>query len=98
KPFEITETRFNDLKNRSYNRQQLSVVLKEMNANWDAPSQTLEMIDKLKAEDAFVVIGGQQAGLATGPMYTINKIISIIHFAKEQTEKWQKPIIPVFWI
>src|SRR5699024_3233955 len=34
----------------------------------------------------------------TGPMYTINKIISIIQFAREQEEILQVPVLPVFWI
>lgn len=45
-----------------------------------------------------VVIGGQQAGLFTGPLYTFHKIISIIILAKEQSQKLNQPIIPVFWI
>ncbi|GGI41595.1 bacillithiol biosynthesis cysteine-adding enzyme BshC [Mammaliicoccus stepanovicii] len=45
-----------------------------------------------------VVIGGQQAGLFTGPLYTFHKIMSIIILSKEQSEKLGKPIVPVFWI
>src|SRR5699024_1742087 len=45
-----------------------------------------------------VVIGGQQAGLLTGPMYTINKIMSIIQLAKQQENKYNIPVLPVFWI
>ena len=45
-----------------------------------------------------VVIGGQQAGLLTGPLYTIHKVISIIKLAEEQEEELQKRVIPVFWI
>ena len=49
-------------------------------------------------KDALVIIGGQQAGLLTGPLYSIHKIISIIKLAKEQSEKLKRPVIPVFWI
>ncbi|WP_323702670.1 bacillithiol biosynthesis cysteine-adding enzyme BshC [Mammaliicoccus sp. Dog046] len=45
-----------------------------------------------------VVIGGQQAGLFTGPLYTFHKMVSIIVLAKEQSEKLNTPIVPVFWI
>ncbi|MCY1050077.1 bacillithiol biosynthesis protein BshC [Mammaliicoccus sciuri] len=45
-----------------------------------------------------VIIGGQQAGLFTGPLYTFHKIISIIVLANEQSEKLNTPVIPVFWI
>ncbi|MDT3994564.1 bacillithiol biosynthesis cysteine-adding enzyme BshC, partial [Mammaliicoccus fleurettii] len=45
-----------------------------------------------------VIIGGQQAGLFTGPLYTFHKIISIIILANEQSEKLNTPVVPVFWI
>src|SRR5699024_10497077 len=53
---------------------------------------------RLKSEDAVVVIGGQQAGLLTGPLYSINKVISIISLAKRQEAELNRPVIPVFWI
>ncbi|WP_186321280.1 bacillithiol biosynthesis cysteine-adding enzyme BshC [Bacillus sp. FJAT-22090] len=49
-------------------------------------------------DNGVVVIGGQQAGLLTGPMYSIHKAISVITLAKQQREKLGVPVIPVFWI
>lgn len=49
-------------------------------------------------EGAFVVVGGQQAGVLTGPLYSVNKAISVIAIAKEQSMKLQRPVVPVFWI
>lgn len=48
--------------------------------------------------DAYVVIGGQQAGLLSGPLYSIHKAISIILLAKQQRVKLNHPVIPIFWI
>src|SRR5699024_6256726 len=45
-----------------------------------------------------VIVGGQQAGLGTGPMYTVNKIISIIKLAREKEAQLKIPVIPLFWI
>ncbi|WP_231378690.1 bacillithiol biosynthesis cysteine-adding enzyme BshC [Virgibacillus sp. CM-4] len=90
--------RYQDLKERCFKREALSQVLRTINKQWGAPSSTYHNIDRLEREDSVVVIGGQQAGLLTGPMYTINKVISIIQLAKEQEEKLQVPVIPVFWI
>src|SRR5699024_12743788 len=45
-----------------------------------------------------VVIGGQQAGLLTGPSYTMNKIITVIRLAKEKENELNQPVLPVFWI
>lgn len=53
---------------------------------------------KLLKDNALVVIGGQQAGLLTGPLYAINKIVSVIKLAEKQTSLLGVPVIPVFWI
>ncbi len=53
-------------------------------------------IEKLKDPSSAAVVGGQQAGLLTGPLYTIHKIISIIVLAKEQEKQLQVPVIPIF--
>lgn len=45
-----------------------------------------------------VIVGGQQAGILTGPLYSVHKAISVIALAKEQSTKLQQPVIPVFWI
>ncbi|EGQ3202515.1 bacillithiol biosynthesis cysteine-adding enzyme BshC [Staphylococcus pseudintermedius] len=47
---------------------------------------------------AKVVVGGQQAGLFTGPLYTFHKIISIIVKANELESTYETPVVPVFWI
>lgn len=97
-PFEANEQRLKDLQQRSFNRRQLVEVLQAINRDFDAPDETMRMIDRLNDSQSVVVIGGQQAGLLTGPLYTIHKIISIIQYAKEQEEQLNIPVIPVFWI
>lgn len=97
-PFHDYEQRLLDLKQRTFKRKQLTELLYKVNKQWNSPRSTLLNIERLKEENSVVVIGGQQAGLMTGPMYTINKIISIIQLAKQQEEKLKVPVIPVFWI
>ena len=99
-PFEtdVFQKRLKDLQDKNVNREQLTNILHSVNTNWNAPSSTFANIERLKADDSVVVIGGQQAGLLTGPMYTINKVVSIIHLARQQEEQLQVPVIPVFWI
>lgn len=97
-PFHDYEKRVNDLKDRNFKREQLTEVLSKMNDNWNAPRSTFENIERLKNNNSVVVIGGQQAGLLTGPLYTINKIVSILQFARQQEKKLNIPVIPVFWI
>lgn len=97
-PFHDYEQRLLDLQQRTFKREQLTDLLYTLNKRWGAPHSTFRNIDRLQGEDSVVVIGGQQAGLMTGPMYTINKIISIIQFARQQEEKLNVPVIPLFWI
>ena len=53
---------------------------------------------KTERSKSAAVVGGQQAGLLTGPLYTIHKIISIIVLARQQEEALQIPVAPIFWV
>lgn len=96
--FDQVDERYHDLQERSYPREELVSVLTSMNDHWDAPQATLSQIKRLKDERSVVVVGGQQAGLLTGPLYTIHKIVSILKYAKEQERRLKVPVIPLFWI
>jgi uncharacterized protein YllA (UPF0747 family) len=55
-----------------------------------------ESIDKL-ARGAVAVVVGQQAGLFTGPLYTILKAVTAIKLARSITEAGVTAV-PIFWI
>jgi bacillithiol synthase len=55
-------------------------------------------LTRLGFEESLVVIGGQQAGMLTGPLYTIYKAISLIQLAQREEKQLGRPVIPVFWI
>lgn len=97
-PFKSFGVRAEELKMRQFKRNELAPILEECNTRWGAGEETLKQIEKLKNPDSVVVVGGQQAGLLTGPLYTINKVISIIQLAREQEEILGTPVLPVFWI
>lgn len=97
-PTDNLEQRLKDLNDQTFDRKALTDVLHSMNEQWQAPEQSLKNISRLQASDSVVVIGGQQAGLLTGPLYTINKIISLIQYSRQQEEALGVPVIPVFWI
>ncbi|WP_417900635.1 bacillithiol biosynthesis cysteine-adding enzyme BshC [Bacillus haimaensis] len=92
------EDRKNALKDRTYLREEIADHLLSYNTNYHADEKTLHNIERLRSEESMVVIAGQQAGLLTGPVYTISKIISIIKLAQEQEKKLGVPVLPVFWI
>lgn len=94
----VFEKRMNDLHKRDFARDELAKCIEMYMERFPSSDAIGQSLHKLKNKDSMVVIGGQQAGLLTGPLYTIHKIISIIQLAREQEEKLKKPVIPVFWI
>ncbi|MFC0271186.1 bacillithiol biosynthesis cysteine-adding enzyme BshC [Metabacillus herbersteinensis] len=96
---DVFKQRAIDLQSRSFQREKLANYLLQYNKRFsETHPETIKSIEKLRNSNSTVVIGGQQAGVLTGPLYTIHKIISIITLAKEQEEKLNIPVIPVFWI
>ena len=57
-----------------------------------------ETLAKLAHPDAVVVTSGQQPGLFTGPLYTIHKALSARGLALELERRWNRPVVPVFWL
>jgi bacillithiol biosynthesis cysteine-adding enzyme BshC len=72
-------------------------ALKEMNSSWGAGEKTLTNIEYLREPDCLAVVSGQQAGLFTGPLYTIYKALSAVKLAGCLTQRNTKAV-PVFWI
>src|SRR5690625_6314422 len=71
-PFFDYRQRVNDLKERTFKREELADALLAMNQAWGASIETEANIERLRQPESVVVIGGQQAGLLTGPLYTVN--------------------------
>jgi bacillithiol synthase len=94
---DLFANRVTELKKRDFPREALVRVIEGYMRPFPSSQEVEKSLGKLK-EDASVVIGGQQAGLLTGPLYTIHKVISIIKLAKEQELKLNSPVVPVFWI
>ncbi|GAA0294196.1 bacillithiol biosynthesis cysteine-adding enzyme BshC [Gracilibacillus halotolerans] len=95
---DVFRKRKEDLDKLVFERDVLTDVLMTLNKNWNADNVTLQNIERLEQKNSLVVIGGQQAGLLTGPMLSIHKIISIISLSKQQEKELGVPVIPVFWI
>jgi bacillithiol biosynthesis cysteine-adding enzyme BshC len=68
-----------------------------MNATWGAGDATLKNIQLLRDADCLAVVSGQQAGLFSGPLYTIYKALSAVKLAGCLTQRKTKAV-PVFWI
>ncbi|HDR7432782.1 TPA: bacillithiol biosynthesis cysteine-adding enzyme BshC [Bacillus anthracis] len=90
--------RVQDLREREFFRQDLVAHLLEYNTKLQAGEATIQNVKALGDENTYVVIAGQQAGLLTGPLYTIHKIISVLQLAREKEESLGVKVVPVFWI
>ncbi|WP_408010883.1 bacillithiol biosynthesis cysteine-adding enzyme BshC [Pseudalkalibacillus sp. A8] len=90
--------RWKDLQERTFPRTALYKHLNSYHQTLPAGSKTYDNIEKLKDPQSTVVVTGQQAGLLTGPLYTLHKCLSTILFAQEKERQLGTPVIPVFWI
>lgn len=80
-----------------FNTESIASVLETYNRTIGATENTLENISKLK-EGAYAVVTGQQAGIFTGPLYTLYKAITTIKLAKQWEKDLGAPVVPIFWI
>lgn len=85
------------LERHTADRDVLCDALEEMNRKFGAPQQTLDNIAMLREKDTVAVVSGQQAGLFSGPLYTIYKALSAVKTAECLRAQGHKAV-PVFWI
>ena len=78
-------------------RQRVCDALAAMNERWGAGEATLDNIRLLRDSDCIAVVSGQQAGLFTGPLYTIYKALSAVKLAGCLRQRNTKAV-PVFWM
>ncbi|MDH3493707.1 MAG: bacillithiol biosynthesis cysteine-adding enzyme BshC [Acidobacteriota bacterium] len=78
-------------------RDELCDALLSENKGYGASTKTLGNIERLRREDGVAVITGQQAGLFTGPAYTVYKALSAVRIATDLCRKGLNAV-PVFWI
>ncbi len=78
-------------------RERLCDALERLNKSYDAGAATIENIARLREPDCVAVVTGQQAGLFTGPLYTIYKALSAVKLARCLTGRGTHAV-PVFWI
>ena len=78
-------------------RSRVCDALAAMNQRWGAGEATLKNIELLRESDCIAVVSGQQAGLFTGPLYTVYKALSAVKLAGCLQQRNTKAV-PVFWI
>ncbi|MCM3610732.1 bacillithiol biosynthesis cysteine-adding enzyme BshC [Planococcus sp. MERTA32b] len=85
------------LQNHEVDRQRLSAVIRNYMEPYGISEKAEEHLQDF-VEGASAVVTGQQAGLLSGPLYTIHKAISAIVLAKQASEQLNEKVVPVFWI
>ena len=89
--------RLHELSGRTFKSGQLAETIR----SYMEPFGLSEMADRhLRelAEGAVTVVGGQQAGILTGPLYSVHKAITVILLAEQQRKVLGVPVVPVFWV
>ena len=89
--------RLDELAGRRFERQQLAEIVRSFMKPFGISAIAEKHLDEL-AENAVAVIGGQQAGILTGPLYSIHKAITVILLAKKKRAALGIPVVPVFWV
>lgn len=82
---------------QAFSRDAVADALVDQNRQVDAGELTFANIERLRQKDSVVVIAGQQAGLFTGPLYTIFKALTAIKLA-EHLRAQGVNAVPMFWI
>lgn len=79
-------------------RRTVANALRRYNQALGAGEATEESIRLLAEEGALAVVTGQQAGVLTGPAYSIYKAISAVQLARQQSQRLGRPVVPIFWV
>ncbi|PYP83593.1 MAG: bacillithiol biosynthesis cysteine-adding enzyme BshC [Blastocatellia bacterium AA13] len=81
----------------NYDRKRVGDALERINRRAGSPELTFKNINTLRREGTVAVVTGQQAGLFTGPLYTIHKALTVIKLAHCLTARGVEAV-PIFWI
>jgi bacillithiol biosynthesis cysteine-adding enzyme BshC len=82
---------------QQFDRENLCDALERINRRADGSDLTFKHIEMLRHKGSVAIVTGQQAGLFTGPLYTVHKALSVIKLA-ECLRSQGVDAAPVFWI
>jgi bacillithiol biosynthesis cysteine-adding enzyme BshC len=78
-------------------RRQLAEILTRQNRAFGCAEPTLANIQRLGERETVAVVTGQQAGLFSGPAFTLYKALTTIRLAQSLSEQGLASV-PVFWL
>lgn len=95
-PLDVSTFAAEVLTNYKVDRERLCNALVDINKQAGSGEKTFANIELLRGSHTVAVVTGQQAGLFTGPLYTIYKALSAIRLSEELNANGTKAV-PVFW-
>jgi bacillithiol biosynthesis cysteine-adding enzyme BshC len=82
---------------QEFDRKRVPDALERINRLTGSSELTFKHIDMLRRPGSVAIVTGQQAGLFTGPLYTVHKALTVIKLAACLREQGVEAV-PVFWI
>ena len=82
---------------QTFDRERVADALVRINRHAGSSELTFKHIEMFRQPDSVAIVTGQQAGLFTGPLYTIHKALTVIKLAACLREQGVNAV-PVFWI
>ncbi len=75
----------------------LSAGYAEAGITLSSGSGTAQSLAALREEGVFAVVTGQQPGFLASPLYSLYKALQACRAAKDLSERWERPVVPIFW-
>ena len=85
--------RMSELAGRPFLRKELSSVIRSFMEPFGISKKASAHLEEL-SDNGVAVIGGQQAGIMTGPLYSIHKAITVILLAEEKRKELSAFYLP----
>ncbi len=82
---------------QQFDRKRVCDALERINRRAGSGELTFKHIEMLRRAGSVAIVTGQQAGLFSGPLYTIHKALTVIKLAACLREQGVEAV-PVFWI
>src|SRR5262245_9436055 len=82
---------------QEFDRKRVPDALERINRRIGSDDQAFKYIEMLRRPGSVAIVTGQQAGLFTGPLYTIHKALTVIKLADCLRDQGIEAV-PVFWV
>jgi len=78
-------------------RRELATILERELGRHEPHVAVLESARALATPGATCVVTGQQPGFLGGPLYNVYKALTAIRLARDLSNAWERPVVPLFW-